>query len=127
MSLRLVLGRTTNHKRNKVRSNYELNYPNNGGISPTEWHSCWIYGPYSFNLPTKGRPTWASNREINKKITYTPWAAIMLDCVSWELENRVFPQVFAHHEPIRRCHLRSCNSGAGFQPSDARASKWRGW
>ena len=47
----------------------------------------------------------------------------MLDCVSQELENRVFPRVFAHREPIRRCHLRSCDLHAGFQPSDARASK----
>ena len=28
------------------------------------------------------------------KITYTPWAASMLDCVAQELENRVFPRVF---------------------------------
>ena len=58
------------------------------------------------------------------KIAYTPWAAIMLDCVSWELENRVFPQVFMHCEPIRRCPLRSRDSCAGFQQSDARASQW---
>ena len=38
MSLKLVLGK--NHECNKVRSNYELNYPNNGGISSDEWHSC---------------------------------------------------------------------------------------
>ena len=61
------------------------------------------------------------------KTTYTPWAAIMLDCVSWELENRVFPWVFVHREPIRRCRLRSHDWHVGFQPSDARASKWRGW
>ena len=47
----------------------------------------------------------------------------MLDCVSWELENRVFPRVFAHHEPIRSHHLRSRDPHMGFQPSDARASK----
>ena len=56
------------------------------------------------------------------KITYTPWAAIMLDCVLRELENRVFPWDFAHREPIRRCHLRSCDSCMGFQQSDVRAS-----
>ena len=50
----------------------------------------------------------------------------MLDCVSWELENRVFPQVFAHGEPIRSRHLRSSDLCAGFQPSDARASKMAG-
>ena len=42
----------------------------------------------------------------------------MLDCVSQELENRVFPWVFVHHEPIRRCHLRSRDSRMGFQQSD---------
>ena len=57
------------------------------------------------------------------KTTYTPWAASMLDCISRELENRVFPWVFVHHEPIRSHHLRSRDSHAGFQPSDARASK----
>ena len=57
------------------------------------------------------------------KITYTPLAASMLDCVLWELENRVFPQVFMHHEPIRSCRLRSHDSHTGFQQSEARASK----
>ena len=57
------------------------------------------------------------------KTTYTPWAASMLDCVSQELENRVFPWVFAHREPIRSHHLRSHDSHTGFQQSDARASK----
>ena len=47
----------------------------------------------------------------------------MLDCVAWELETRVFPLVFTHREPIRSHHLRSCDSHAGFQPSNARASK----
>ena len=60
------------------------------------------------------------------KITYTPWAASMLDCVLQELENRVFPWVFMHREPIRSCHLRSCDPCMGFQPSDARASKMAG-
>ena len=60
------------------------------------------------------------------KITHAPWAASMLDCVAWELENRVFPQVFMHHEPIRSHHLRSCDPRVGFQSSDARASKMAG-
>ena len=50
----------------------------------------------------------------------------MLDYVAWELENRVFPQVFMHCGPIRNCHLRSCDPHASFQPSDARASKMAG-
>ena len=57
------------------------------------------------------------------KITYTPWAASMLDCVAWELENRVFPQVFTHREPIRNCHFGSRDPCTGFQSSDARASQ----
>ena len=60
------------------------------------------------------------------KTTYTPWAASMLDCVSQELENRVFPWFFMHCEPIRSHHLRSHDSRVGFQPSDARASKMAG-
>ena len=47
----------------------------------------------------------------------------MLDCVARELENRVFPQVFMHHEPIRSHHLRSHDPHTSFQPSDAKASK----
>ena len=58
------------------------------------------------------------------KITYTPWAASMLDCVLRELENRVFPRVFTHREPIRSHRLRSCDLRVGFQQSDARASQW---
>ena len=50
----------------------------------------------------------------------------MLDCIAWELENWVFPQVFMHHEPIRSHHLRSHDPCMGFQPSDARASKMVG-
>ena len=50
----------------------------------------------------------------------------MLDCVSQELENRVFPRVFTHREPIRSCHLRSRDPHVGFQPSDARVSKMAG-
>ena len=75
-----------------------------------------------------------NNKEANtgleqrnkSKITYTPWAASMLDCVSRELENRVFPRVFVHRKPIRSHHLRSCDLHMGFQPSDARASKMAG-
>ena len=125
MGNELKTGTWENHKCNKVRSNYKLNYPNNGGISPDKWHSCWVYGPYYFILPKTRRPTWASNRN-KSKITYTPWAASMLDCVSWELENRVFPQVFMHHGPIRSCYLRSHDLHMGFQPSNARASKMVG-
>ena len=47
----------------------------------------------------------------------------MLDCVAWELENRVFPQVFTHREPIRSRHLSSHDLHTSFQPSDAKASK----
>ena len=50
----------------------------------------------------------------------------MLDCILWELENRVFPWVFMHHKPIRSHHLRSHDLCVGFQPSDARASKMAG-
>ena len=50
----------------------------------------------------------------------------MLDCVLRELETRVFPWVFMHHEPIRSRHLRSCDPHAGFQSSNARASKIAG-
>ena len=57
------------------------------------------------------------------KITHTPWAASMLDCVAWELKNRVFPQVFTHCEPIRSRHLRSHDLCMSFQSSDAKASK----
>ena len=60
------------------------------------------------------------------KITYTPWAASMLDCVAWELETRVFPWGCMHCEPIKSCHLRSHDPHMGFQPSDARASKMAG-
>ena len=50
----------------------------------------------------------------------------MLDCIAWELENTVFPQVFVHHEPIRSCHLGSRDLHMGFPSSDARASKMAG-
>ena len=106
-----------------VRSNYESNYPNNGGISPDKWHSCWVYGPSLFTLPTTRRPTRASNREINQKLlTLLGWPACLTAFLR-ELENRVFPRVFAHREPIRSRHLRSHDPRMGFQSSDARASK----
>ena len=60
------------------------------------------------------------------KITYTPCAASMLDCVTQELETRVFPWVFMHCKPIRSRHLRSGDPHTVFQPSDARASKMTG-
>ena len=50
----------------------------------------------------------------------------MLDCVAWELENRVFPWFFMHREPIKSCHLGSHDPHVGFQSSDARASKMAG-
>ena len=50
----------------------------------------------------------------------------MLDCVLWELENRVFPWVFTHRKPIRSCHLGSHDLRMDFKPSDARASKMAG-
>ena len=75
-----------------------------------------------------------NNKEANtgleqrnkSKITHTPWAASMLDCVVRELENRVFPWVFTHREPIRSPHLGSRDPCMGFQSSDARASKMVG-
>ena len=75
-----------------------------------------------------------NNKEANmgleqrnkSKITHTPWAASMLDCVAQKLENRVFPQVSMHCEPIRSCHLRSHDLYVGFQSSDAGASKMAG-
>ena len=75
-----------------------------------------------------------NNKEANtgleqrnkSKITYTPWAASMLDCVAWKLENRVFPWVFTHCKPIRSHHLRSRDPCMGFQTSDSRASKMVG-
>ena len=50
----------------------------------------------------------------------------MLDCVAQELENRVFPRVFVHCEPIRSCHLGSRDLHMGFPANDARASKMAG-
>ena len=75
-----------------------------------------------------------NNKEANmgleqrnkSKITHTPWAASMFDCIAWELENRVFPRFFMHCEPIRSCHLGSHDPHTGFQSSDARASKMVG-
>ena len=56
------------------------------------------------------------------KTTYTAWAAIMLDCISWGTKEQGVPMGFAHHEPIRRHHLRSHDSHTGFPQSDVRAS-----
>ena len=72
-----------------------------------------------------------NNKEANtgleqrnkSKITYTPWVASMLDCIAWELENRVFPLVFMHRKPIRSHHLGSRDLRTGFQSSDAKASQ----
>ena len=50
----------------------------------------------------------------------------MVDCIAQELENRVFPWVFMHCEPIRSRHLGSHDLHADFQSSDARASKMAG-
>ena len=122
MGNELKTGTQENHEHTKVRSDYKLNYPNNGSISPDKWHSCWVYGPYWFILPTTRRPTWALNREINQKLL----TLLGLDCVAWELENRVLPRVSTHREPIRSHHLRSHDPNMGFQSSDARASKMAG-
>ena len=127
MGNELKIGTWENHECNKVRSNYELNYPNNGGISSKEWHSCWVYGPYLFSLPTKGRPTRASNREINQKLLTLLEQPSCLTASHGELENRVFPWVFAHCEPIKRRRLRSHDLHTGFQQSDVRASQWQQW
>ena len=57
------------------------------------------------------------------KTTYTAWAAIMLDCVSWGTKEQGVPMgFFAHWEPIRRHHLGSRDLHVGFPQSDARAS-----
>ena len=125
MGKELKIGIWENHERNKVRSNYKSNYSNNGGISSKEWHSCWVYGPYLFRLPTKRRPTQALNREINQKLLRLLEQPSCLTVSSGELKNRVFPWFFMHREPIRRCHLRSRDSCMGFQQSDARASQWQ--
>ena len=122
---RWEMGLNLRTQHNKVRSNYESNYPNDEGISAKEWHSCWVYGPYLFRLPTKGRPTRASNREINQKLLTLLEQPSCLTVSHGELENRVFPRVFAHCKPIRRHHLRSRNLCVGFLQSDARASQWR--
>ena len=124
MGNELKIGIWENHECNKVRSNYKSNYPNNGGISSKEWHFCWVYGPYLFRLPTKRRPTRASNREINQKLLTLLEQPSCLTASSGELKNRVFPRFFMHREPIRRRCLRSRDSHVGFQQSDARASQW---
>ena len=125
MGNELKIGTQENHERNKVWSHYESNYPNNGGISSKEWHSCWVYGPCLFSLPTKERPTWALNREINQKLLTLLEQPSCLTASHGELENRVFPWVFAHREPIRRRRSRSCDLHTVFPQSDVRASQWR--
>ena len=77
---------------------------------------------------TNNKETNTGLEQRNKsKITYTPWAASMLDCVLRELENRVFSlRFFMHCEPIRSHHLGSHDPRTDFQPSDARASKMAG-
>ena len=95
-------------------------------VSPLKRRAfCWVYGPYLFSLPTKGRPTGALNREINQKLLTLLEQPSCLTASHGELENRVFPWIFVHLEPIRRCHLRSHDSCMGFLQSDARASQWR--
>ena len=87
-----------------------------------------LLGPWTLLIHfTNNKEANTGLEQRNKsKITYTPWAASMLDCVLQELENRVFPWVFMHREPIRSHHLRSRDPHVGFQSSDARASKMAG-
>ena len=65
MSLKMALKRTTNPTKSGPITNQIIPTME---VSPRKWHSCCIYGPYLFSLPTKGRPTRASNREINQKL-----------------------------------------------------------
>ena len=125
MSLKLAPRRTTNPTRSGPIRNQIIPATE---VSPLKmWHSCWVYGPYLFSLPTNGRLTQASNREINQKLLTLLEQPSCLTASYGELKNRVFPWVFAHRKPIRRCHLRSHDSHAGFQQSDARASQWWRW
>ena len=115
-------GTQENHKCHEVKFNYKSSYPHNGDISSKGWNSCWVYGPYLFSLSTKGRPTRASNREINKKLLTVLWQLSCSTASHGELKNRVFPWDFVHQEPIRRHHLGSHDLHAGFLQSDVRAS-----
>ena len=89
-----------NHKHNKVRSNYESNNPNNGGTSPKSGIPAGSMD-HAHSICQQREAKMGLKQRNRSKITYTPWAASMLDCVSQELENKVFPQVFMHSEPIR--------------------------
>ena len=52
----------------------------------------------------------------------------MLDCVMQGTKEQGVPMgFFVHRKPIRRRHLRSRDSCAGFPESDARASQWQQW
>ena len=123
MSLKLVLGEPRMHQ-GEVRLQIELSQP---------WRHPPCQMAFLLGLWTL-LAHFTNNKEANtgleqrnkSKITYAPWAASMLDCISQELENRVFPQVFTHREPIRSRHLRSHDPYMGFQPSYARASKMVG-
>ena len=126
MGNELKTGTRENHERTKVRSDYKLNYPNNGGISPAKWHSCWVYGPYLFILPTTGRPTRASNREINQKLLTLLGQPACLTVLHGNWRTGCSLGFFMHREPIRSCHLGSRDLHVGFQSSDARASKMAG-
>ena len=104
MSLKLVLGRTTNATRlgpimNRIIPTME--------VSPLTL--AFLLGLWTLLVQfTNNKEANMGLEQRNKsKTTYTPWAASMLDCVLRELENRVFPRVFAHCEPIRSHRLRS--------------------
>ena len=123
MSLEMALRRTTNTMRSGPITNHI--YP--------QWRyllkrATFLLGPWTLLVQlTNKRETNIGLKLSNKsKTTYTPCVAIMLDCVSWELENQGVPMViFVHHKPIRRRHLRSHDLHAGFTQSDARASQWQ--
>ena len=53
--------------------------------------------------------------------------AIILGGVLRELENKVFPWVFTHCEPIRSHHLRSCDSYASFSQVMQELPRWQGY
>ena len=84
-------GTQENHEHHEVKFDYKSNYPHNEGISSKGWNSCWVYGPYLFNLPTRGRPTWASSREINQRLLTLLQQPSCLTASHGELKDRVFP------------------------------------
>ena len=53
--------------------------------------------------------------------------AITLGGISWELENKVFPRVFMHCEPIRSHHLRSLDSHMSFSQVMQEHLRWQGY